>query len=447
MNPLIELKKTNPLLFTAVVLACFMLLPTLRAVTPAPDGGYPGGNTAEGFNALFNLSPQDGGFNTAVGFHSLSANVTGSFNTAVGAGALVLNTSHNNTAAGAGALLLNTTGTGNTATGAFALVSNGTGDGNTAVGAAALTNNDAGAGNTAVGAKALFSNIGGGVSHGHLNTAVGLNALTANTIGDGNTAVGAGPGQVGTNFVPAALGSNTTGRGNTAIGGAGTSGAGGALGRNTEGNGNTAIGQSALAMNTTGADNIALGTGAGENLTTGSNNIDIGNAGVPDEANTIRIGTSDQTATYIAGISGTFITGSQVGVTSSGRLGVLGTSSARFKDEIKPMDKVSEAILALKPVTFHYKKEIDPNGTTQFGLVAEEVEKVNSALITRDRDGKPYTVRYEAVNAMLLNEFLKARRQIDVQQKQIEALTAGLQKASAKLELSKAAPQTVLNSR
>jgi hypothetical protein len=116
------------------------------------------------------------------------------------------------------------------------------------------------------------------------------------------------------------------------------------------------------------------------------------------------------------------------------------------------MDNASEAILALKPVTFRYKKDIDPDGTPQFGLVAEEVEKVNPALITRDADGKPYTVRYDQVNAMLLNEFLKEHKTVQEQgatiarlQKQIEALTAGLQKVSAQLELNKPAPQTVLN--
>ena len=145
-------------------------------------------------------------------------------------------------------------------------------------------------------------------------------------------------------------------------------------------------------------------------------------------------------------------------IDSSGHLGTV-VSSARFKDAIKPMDKVSEAILALKPVSFRYKHELDPNGIPQFGLVAEEVEKVNPDLVARDEQGKPYTVRYEAVNAMLLNEFLKAHRKIQEleannaqqqrnfaeQQKQIEALTAGLQKVSAQLEVSKSAPRTVQN--
>src|SRR5262249_9206978 len=187
--------------------------------------------------------------------------------------------------------------------------------------------------------------------------------------------------------------------------------------------------------------------GAGFNLTTGDNNIDIGFnvTGVAGEANTIRIGTQGtQTKTFIAGISGASGTGTPVVINSNGRLGVM-SSSQRFKEAIKPMDKASEAILALKPVTFRYKHEIDPNGTPEFGLVAEEVEKVNPDLVTRDPDGKAFTVRYEAVNAMLLNEFLKEPRKVEQLEKQVAALTAGLQKVSEQLELSKIAPQMVLN--
>jgi hypothetical protein len=214
-----------------------------------------------------------------------------------------------------------------------------------------------------------------------------------------------------------------------------------------------------------------LGFQAGFNLTTGRCNIDIGNNGVAGESNTIRIGTLDsergcgQRATFIAGITGAAVAGPVVHINGSGQLGVP-PSSARFKDQIKPMDKASEAIHALKPVTFRYKQELDPEGAPQFGLVAEEVEKVNPDLVARDAEGKVYTVRYEAVNAMLLNEFLKEHRTVQdqkatiaqlkstvekqeatnaQQQKQIEALTAGLQKVSAQLEVSKAAPQTVLN--
>src|SRR5262249_7445122 len=221
------------------------------------------------------------------------------------------------------------------------------------------------------------------------NTATGVDALFANTTGTNNTANGA-----------FALATDTTGSDNTATGEE-------ALELNTIGNDNTADGNNALFGNTTGSSNIGIGSGAGLNLTTGSNNIDIGNVGVAAEANTIRIGTQGtQTKTFIAGVSGTAVTGSAVTVNSNGQIGVA-PSSERFKEAIKPMDKASEAILALKPVTFCYKKEIDPDGTPQFGLVAEDVEKVNPDLVACDKQGEPYTVRYEAVNAMLLNEFLK----------------------------------------
>src|SRR5262249_6041603 len=257
------------------------------------------------------------------------------------------------------------------------------------------------------------------------NTATGAYALERNTTGFFNTASGNG-----------ALLANTTGGNNTANGYS-------ALFYNTTGGSNTAEGYHALYNSTTGSNNIALGNGAGTNLTTGSNNIEIGSAGVAAEANTIRIGDpAVQTATFIAGISGAMVTGSRVVVNSSGQVGVA-PSSQRFKEAIKPMDNASEAILALKPVTFRYKHHLDPAGIPQFGLVAEEVEKVNPDLVARDEQGKPYTVRYEAVNAMLLNEFLKARRQIDAQQKQIEALTAGLRKISAQVDLNRASLQRV----
>ena len=180
-------------------------------------------------------------------------------------------------------------------------------------------------------------------------------------------------------------------------------------------------------------------------LTTGDNNIDIGNSGIPDEANTIRVGTQGtQTKTFIAGVSGAGVSGMAVKVNAAGQLGTA-PSSARFKEAIKPIDKASETILALKPVSFRYKKEIDPERTPQFGLVAEEVDKVNPDLVARDAQGKPYTVRYDQVNAMLLNEFLKEHRKVEEMQKRIEALTAGLEKLSAQLEASRATPQAVNN--
>jgi hypothetical protein len=219
---------------------------------------------------------------------------------------------------------------------------------------------------------------------------------------------------------------------------------------NHDGNNNTAQGANALLNNTTGGNNIALGLGVGQNLQTGNNNIYIGNPGSsPGESNQIRIGTKGiHSTTYIAGVRGATVAGG-VGVIvgNAGKLGTI-VSSARFKDNIRPMDKESEAVLALKPVTFHYKRELDPEGISQFGLIAEEVEKVNPDLVARDEDGKPYTVRYEAVNAMLLNEFLKEHRKVEAlqarmaeqervaveQQKVIQTLMADLRKQNTVIQ-------------
>src|SRR5437763_9180008 len=285
----------------------------------------------------------------------------------------------------------------NTFEGENALINN-TGAGNTAFGWGSLSANTDGPFNTAVGGGALIFN------DGDSNTAVGAAALLLNTVGSQNVAVGTD-----------ALVYNDNGADNAAIGWF-------ALFENTTGGVNTAIGAEALSNNTTGFNNIALGFAAGDLLTTGDDNIDIGNEGVADEAGAVRIGTDGtQTRTFIAGINGVVVSGAGVVVNASGQLGVA-ASSARFMDEIKPMDKASEAVLALKPVTFRYKHELDPAGIPQFGLVAEEVEKVDSDLVARDADGKPYTVRYEAVNAMLLNEFLKQHRKVEQQQATITQL-------------------------
>jgi len=349
----------------------------------------------------------------------------------------------------------------------------------TAEGDGALFSLTTGFGNTALGFKALNSD-----TTGQLNTATGRNALLNNTTGDNNTADGSG-----------ALSSNTTGNFNTATGrlallgnttGSGNTASGFfSLGNNTTAERNTANGVAALFNNTTGENNIALGFGAGDNVTTGDNNIDIGNLGVATESNTVRIGeqvtvydpnTGDtmpaHTRTFIAGISGAAVAGAAVKVNANGQLGVA-PSSERFKAEIKPMDKASEAILALKPVTFRYKKELDPKGIAQFGLVAEQVAKVNPDLVDRDGKGEIYTVRYEAVNAMLLNEFLKEHRKmqqqeetitqvkstiakqeaiIAQQQKEITVVTASLkeqasriEKVSAQFQVSKPASKLVVN--
>jgi hypothetical protein len=270
------------------------------------------------------------------------------------------------------------------------------------------------------------------IQPGARNTASGRETLISNTTGFENTATGS-----------VALRSNTTGNDNTATGFA-------ALNNNTTGALNAAVGTGSL-VNSTGDLNVALGFGAGANLAAGNNNIDIGNIGVPAEANIIRIGAQvavtdpfgvlhpAHTAAYVAGIrDADAAAGDAVFVTTDGKLGTVNVpSAARFKDEIMPMNKASEVIFALNPVTFRYKKELDQNRVPQFGLVAEEVEKTAPDLVKRDHNGQLQTVRYDAVNAMLLNEFLKEHRKVEQmeatiahQQEQIEALTAGLQKTN-----------------
>ena len=284
--------------------------------------------------------------------------------------------------------------------------SGGAGSNNTATGVQALFNNTTGIWNTAIGADALFSNSNSNTT-ATANTATGVFALYSNDAGYSNIASG-----------EQTLYNNTTGTGNTAIGDR-------ALGFNTTGISNTASGIRALYNLSSGSGNLAVGAFAGIALTDGDNNIYVGSdAGAATESNTIRIGTqgTPDRYLYIADIRGTSITGGvAVGVSSSGQLGVM-PSSARYKEAIQPMDKASEAILALKPVTFRYKKEIDPERTPEFGLIAEDVEKVNPALVARDAQGKVYTVRYDAVNAMLLNEFLKAHRKMQEQEATIAQL-------------------------
>jgi Chaperone of endosialidase len=349
--------KTRVSLFLVIILlAGFVSLPKGNAVNPPPDGGYPGFNTAEGTNALKNLSTGIG--NTAAGWFSLFSNTDGSFNTAVGAGALLFNIGNQTT-----------------------------GDGleNTAIGTAALFNNITGQTNTANGALALFSNI-----TGNNNTATGDRALLINTAGFSNTAVGSG-----------------------------------ALLNNETGSNNIAIGVQALGNNISGNNNIGLGNVTGPGVTTATNVICIGQVN----------GANVDSTTWISGIwnvnpqSGNT---ANVVVSDQGQLGVL-PSSERFKKDIQPMTKASESILAFKPVTFRYKDQ--KNSTQQFGLIAEEVAAVNPDLVVRNKDGKPYSVRYDQVNAMLLNEFLKGHqrvRELEASvaklQKQIDALVTGMEK-------------------
>ena len=397
--------KTDTLSWILVsLLTGFAFLQPAQAVDPPPDGGYPGFNTAEGDGALSSLTTGQG--NTAIGFQALRSNTKANANTATGDSALARNT----------------TGKNNTAAGTFALQVNTTGDDNTATGYQALDDNSNGHDNTANGSRALFKN-----TTGINNTAIGAEALGSNRTASWNTAIGAG-----------ALAVNTNGNYNAAIGF-------NSLEMSKSGERNTAIGFSSLDKNTTGSFNVALGAGAGSNVITASDVICIGRAVEGVNVNsTCFIGN-------IRGVTTQNANAVPVVIDGAGQLGTV-ASSERFKKDIAIMGQASEGILSLRPVTFHYKT--DGTSTPQFGLIAEEVAKVNRALVVPDKEGKPYSVRYDAVNAMLLNEFLKEHRTVQEQQKEIDILKTELQeqkaliqKVSAQLQVSKPAPQTVLNNR
>ena len=358
------------------------------------------------------------------GFAFLQPAHSATNNTAFGDGALENNQGDNNTAFGHSPLRFNIFGKQNTATGAFALNKNGLGDDNTATGFQAMLESGTGSRNTATGQSALQHNG----TLGNDNTATGASALFRNTHGFSNTASGA-----------SSLFNNTTGSRNMAAGFQ-------ALHRNTTGERNTAIGDGSLSNNTTGSFNVSLGAGAGSGVITANDVICIGRAvnGV-NVSGTCFIGN-------IRGVTTQNANALPVVIDGAGQLGTV-ASSERFKKDIAIMGQASEGILSLRPVTFHYKT--DGENTPQFGLIAEEVAKVNPNLVVRDKNGEIYTVRYEAVNAMLLNEFLKEHRKVEqltkefqttvaLQQKQIEALTTGLQKVSAQLEVSKPEPQVVI---
>ena len=406
-----------------LMIAGFALIPNAQAVSPAPDGCYPNFTTAEGCNALQNLV--GGAGNSGLGWYALFSTVEGSFNTGVGGGALVLNTGDSNTAVGAAAGLLNTSGTLNTAVGTDAMVFNDTGDDNTGVGAFALENNVSGVTNAALGTFAAQNTTA------DFNVAVGGFALQANVGGNRNTAVGAG-----------------------------------AMESADGGSDNTAVGELAGNVLGGGSGNICIGSGAGTVAPmTGeyNNTILLGiagdsNANIPDGR------------AYIANVRGVTVgdaDGIPVLVDSSGQLGTS-NSSRRFKEDINPMDQTSGTILALKPVTFHYKDGDSKKArkTPQFGLIAEEVEQVNRDLVVYDNDGRILSVRYDAVNVMLLNEFLKEHKKVEEQQtsiadlkstvalqrKEMQVLTAQLQeqaaqieKVSAQLEMSKPTTKVVVN--
>ena len=547
--PLIIASNKRPFLRSSFIAAGLALassalvLSNAFGVVPAPDGGYAGGNTAEGQNALLSLTT--GGYNTAVGFLSLGGNTDGQFNTGLGAGTLFVNTADQNTATGAGALLSNTEGEENTANGAFALFSNTTGShnsalgagalesntggsilegsfntaagdsalhdnttglgntalgyaagfaitaggGNTAIGFLALRNNTADA-NTAVGSNALLSNTTGGP-----NTAVGNQALQSNTISGGNTAMGyqalqslvSGPpgfeeigastavgfqalanatatnNEIGNDaFGYLALANNVGGGGNVAVGvqalannisGDQNTAVGNfALLSKVSGDNNVAVGSSALSQLSTGSDNVCVGPGAGFSIINGSGDVCIG-SGVEGlaENNTTRIRNIGSTPQG----SGLAVTVEFVGGT---RLGYV-PSSRRYKEDISPMDKASEALFALRPVTFRYKKKIDPTQIPAFGLIAEEVEKVNPDLVAHNPEGQPESVRYQYINAMLLNEFLKEHKAFAEQQDKMKGLQAAvdalartvkeeavqIQKMSAQVEVGKSTARVVSN--
>jgi hypothetical protein len=401
------------------------------------------GNTAIGFQALLNASSTFD--NTAVGSFALWLNTTGDGNTAVGANALWFNTTGiGNTAVGEAALGDNTNGYENTAVGSSALELNKDGAVNTATGNAALYSNTHGSDNTADGAYALYGNV-----NGNANTAIGYQALLSNTNGGDNTAVGDNAlyqnlsGHDNTAVGSQALYSNTNGYHNTAVGYY-------ALYNNTTASGNTAVGEYALYQNTNfyntadgflalyanqiGTNNIALGYKAGYNVTNGNNGIFIGNPGLPTEGNDIRIGVPGlQNQAYIAGIYGVIDnSGLAVYVEPDGRLATA-PSSARFKEDIHSMDDASDVLLSLRPVTFRYRPELVPKGAMQFGLVAEEVGRVAPELVVRDGKNEITGVRYEAVNAMLLNEFLKQHRQVEEQNVELGNQNADLQELSRKI--------------
>ena len=371
-----------------LVFSSFALSPTPTAfgVLPAPDGGYPNFNTAEGQNALFGLS-------------------TGAWNTALGTFTLYSDTS----------------GPGNTAVGTNGLYNNVTGGYNTAVGLNTLYENN-GANNCAFGSWALFSN-----TTGYNNCALGSSALNLNINGIDNTATGTD-----------------------------------ALVNNHSGNYNTAAGVNALFSNTTGSLNIALGYYAGGYVTTGSYNIYIGTD--------VRGAAGEVGHTYISNIKSTQQNLSPVTVDLT--TGLLGHefSSQRYKEDVKPMSEASEALFALKPVTYRYKKEIDKSQAIDYGFIAEEVAKVDPELAVRDGKGQIESVRYNAITAMLLNEFLKEHRKVQKQEvtiarlqsaardqqknfefslakqkNQIEALASSLQGVKTELEVTKRPVRVLAN--
>ncbi len=435
-------------------LVCFGLAPMAQAVGPDTDGSIPGSNNGEGvgvlvsrttgiwntgtgFEALNHLTA--GNQNTATGLRALASDVNGGYNTGTGVLSLFSNTSgFFNSATGAYSLANNTIGLRNTAAGYAALYRNADGTDNTAAGFAALYHNTTAAFNCAFGEFALFNNL-----KAWTNNAFGVEALFNNLTGETNNAFGTG-----------ALFANTEGESNNAFGHD-------ALESTETGVWNNAFGFQALDSNVSGSFNTAIGDSAGFDVT-GDGNVCIGEGvfgetGVDDSTYIRNINTTAQP--IVVGVDGVTVD------LTTGRLG-HGVSSQRYKEQIKPMDKASELLFSLKPVTYRYKKEIDPKQTLDFGLIAEEVAKVSPELAIRDAKGQVSNVRYNAINAMLLNEFLKEHQQVveqqatiaelkstvAQQQKGMDVLTAQLkeqatqiQKVSAQIEVSRPVPKVVLN--
>ena len=431
--------------FTVSIALCWLALSApLKAQCPSACGAV-GANTALGNNALDSVTT--GIANTAVGFSALTADTAGGWNVAIGSSALASNTTGNfNMAIGTEALSQNNASF-NLAIGFRTAFQNTTGRHLTGIGAAAMRNNTVGEFNTAIGADALREN-----TTTSLNVAVGDGALTAFN------------GTTGTDGANTALGSI-------------------ALNALTSGQENVVVGRRALETVTSGSNNVAMGWRSGDNLTTGNGNTFIGNqAGInegPNVDNVICLGSLGDTQAAGQVTPNRCFIGNIVNVTTGGPApsvnvvidqdGQLGTiaSSRRFKDDIKPMDQASEAILKLKPVTFHYKnRDVKNDLTPQFGLVGEDVEQVNRDLVVYDKNGKLWTVRYDAVNVMLLNEFLKEHKKVEEQQAsiadlkstvalqhkemqvftaQLEEQAAQIQKVSAELEASKPEPKVVAN--
>ncbi len=335
-----------------------------------------------------------------------------------------------------GALFVHTTGTNNLFVGPGAGNPATTGSANAGFGKDALRSNTTAAGNSAFGEEALFSNTSGSQNSGFgenslranatgtRNNAFGRGALAANTAGGNNAGFGADAltsnltGFYNSAFGESALRANTTGNLNSAFGE-------NALRSNTTGSNNAALGQLALQGSTTGSRNVAVGPGAGSSQTTGSDNIYLANSGVAGESGQIRVGSvGTHTQATVAGIHGrTSASGIAVLVNASGTLGTT-TSSGRFKQDVEDMAGASDLLMQLRPVTFRYRKEVAPDASDerQYGLIAEEVAEVAPELVALDLEGRPHSVKYHLLPALLLNQAQRDQRAIEALERRIGEL-------------------------